>query len=142
MDKTDMILCQLLLSNSRLSYRELANRLNLSVTAVHSRVQSLVEQGVIRRFSARVSVRALKAVVAIVFGLSEAVLVQVLHEELAKNGSVYWLGIGGGGFLYVGAYLRSILEMEPLLNYVRKAVGLLEPTVGILSYASSPNACS
>ncbi|MGQ9597457.1 MAG: winged helix-turn-helix transcriptional regulator [Thermoproteota archaeon] len=29
MDKTDMILCQLLLSNSRLSYRELANRLNL-----------------------------------------------------------------------------------------------------------------
>ncbi|MBO3841292.1 MAG: hypothetical protein FGF48_02615 [Candidatus Brockarchaeota archaeon] len=45
------------MSNSRLSYCELANRLNLFVVAVHSLIQSLVEQGVIRRFSARISPR-------------------------------------------------------------------------------------
>ncbi|MCW4046507.1 MAG: winged helix-turn-helix transcriptional regulator [Candidatus Bathyarchaeota archaeon] len=45
MDKTDIVLCQLLLSNSRLSYSELAETLNLSVTAVHKRIQDLTESG-------------------------------------------------------------------------------------------------
>jgi DNA-binding Lrp family transcriptional regulator len=49
MDKTDVILCQLLLMNSRLSYRRLADMLNLSVAAVHSRIQSLIVAGVIAR---------------------------------------------------------------------------------------------
>jgi len=51
MDKTDIILCQMLLGNSRLSYSELADTLNLSVTAVHKRIQDLVESGVIRKFT-------------------------------------------------------------------------------------------
>jgi len=51
MDKTDVILCQLLLMNSRLSYRRLADMLNLSVAAVHSRIQSLIVAGVIARIS-------------------------------------------------------------------------------------------
>jgi DNA-binding Lrp family transcriptional regulator len=53
MDKADVILCQLLLMNSRLSYRRLADMLNLSVAAVHSRIQSLIDAGVIRKFTAR-----------------------------------------------------------------------------------------
>lgn len=55
MDKTDIFLIQLLLANSRLPYAELAKKLNLSVNAVHKRIQSLVEMGVIRRFTAKVS---------------------------------------------------------------------------------------
>jgi DNA-binding Lrp family transcriptional regulator len=51
MDKTDVVLSQLLLVNSRLSYRELADTLNLSVTAVHNRIQNLVESGIIRKFT-------------------------------------------------------------------------------------------
>ncbi len=138
MDKTDMILCQLLLSNSRLSYRELANKLNLSVTAVHSRIQSLVEQGVIRRFSARLSPRVLKTVSVLVFGLSPAVPVQDLEKGLAEHGSVYWLGVGGGSILYIGAYLREISELVNLVSHLREKVGILEPTVGIVAHTSLP----
>jgi hypothetical protein len=43
MDKTDIVLCQLLLGNSRCSYRGLVDILNLSVTAVHKRIQDLIE---------------------------------------------------------------------------------------------------
>ena len=62
MDKTDVILSQLLLANSRRSYRELAEKLNLSVTAVHNRIQSLIEMGIIRKFIARPSVFAANAI--------------------------------------------------------------------------------
>ena len=41
MDKTDIILTQLLLRNSRLPYRELAEKLDLSVNAVHKRIREL-----------------------------------------------------------------------------------------------------
>ncbi|MEM2100072.1 MAG: winged helix-turn-helix transcriptional regulator [Thermoproteota archaeon] len=138
MDKTDMILCQLLMSNSRMSYRELADRLNLSVTAIHSRVQSLVEQGVIRRFSARLSPRVLKAVSVLVFGLSRAVPVQELGKRLAGQGSVYWLGVGGGDYLYIGAYLQDVSELVDLVSFLREKAGILEPTVGIVAYTSLP----
>ncbi|MEM3029329.1 MAG: winged helix-turn-helix transcriptional regulator [Thermoproteota archaeon] len=139
MDKTDMILCQLLLSNSRLSYRELANKLNLSVTAVHSRIQSLVEQGVIRRFSARLSPRVFKAVSVLVFGLSQAVPIQDLEKEFAEHGSVYWLGVGGGSILYIGACLREISELDNLLSDLREKCGILEPTIGIVTHTSLPS---
>jgi Lrp/AsnC family transcriptional regulator for asnA, asnC and gidA len=138
MDKTDMILCLLLMSNSRMSYRELANRLSLSVTAVHSRIKSLVEQGVIRRFSARLSPRVFKAVSILVFGLSRVVPVQELEKGLAEHGSVYWLGVGGGNYLYVGAYLREISELDSLVSCLRDKAGILEPTVGIVSNTSLP----
>jgi len=55
---------------------------------------------------------------------------------LAQHDSIYWLAIGGGNFLYIGAYLRGITELELLMNYVRDVAGMLEPTVGITSLAS------
>jgi DNA-binding Lrp family transcriptional regulator len=136
MDKTDVILSQLLLVNSRLSYRELADTLNLSVTAVHNRIQSLIEAGVIRKFTAKISLPALNAIHVLIFGNSKIISLHELNAELAKYGSTYWLAIGGGNFLYIGAYLKSIAGLEPLMNYVKEAAGLLEPTVGITSFAS------
>jgi DNA-binding Lrp family transcriptional regulator len=43
MDKTDMSLIMLLAANSRLSYAKLAEKLGLSVNAVHKRIQLLIE---------------------------------------------------------------------------------------------------
>ncbi len=53
-----MVLIQLLLSNSRLSYAELAEKLNLPVNAVHKRIQLLIETGVIRKFTAKLGALA------------------------------------------------------------------------------------
>jgi DNA-binding Lrp family transcriptional regulator len=135
MDKTDVLLSLLLLTNSRRSYRELADTLNLSVTAVHSRVQSLVELGVIRKFTAKIGLGALQAVHVMIFGPSKINLLHDLNLKLAKHGSIYWLALGGGNFLYIGAYLKNIGELETLVNYVKEKAALLEPTVGITSFA-------
>lgn len=130
-DKTDVILCQLLLANSRLSYRELAEKLNLSVTAVHNRIQSLIEMGIIRKFNAKLSLIAKNGIHILIFGTSKTNSIRDLNPKLEKHGSIYWLALGGGNVLYIGAYLKNIAELEPLVRFIREAAEMPEPTVGI-----------
>lgn len=132
MDKTDIILTQLLLRNSRLPYREFADKLGLSVNAVHKRIQALTESGIIRTFTAKVSLSALKALHVLVFGSSEAHSVDETCEKLGKNDSTYWVAVAGGNYLYVGAYLQNISELEPYVAYVKKEAQMSDPTVGIV----------
>jgi DNA-binding Lrp family transcriptional regulator len=131
LDKTDVILSMLLLANSRRSYRELADTLNLSVTAVHNRIQSLIEAGVIHKFKARIGPLASIFIHVLIFGNSKATQLGDVRAKLAKQGSVYWLSVAGGNYLYIGANLKSIAELESLVDYVKDAAEMPEPTVGI-----------
>ncbi len=131
MDKTDVILCQLLLANSRLSYRELAEKLDLSVTAVHNRIQSLIDTGIIRKFTAGLSIFAQNAIHVFIFGNSKTNSISNLKLKMEKQGSIYWLAVGGGNVLYVGAYLRNISELELLVRFVKETAEMPEPTVGL-----------
>ena len=130
-DKTDVILCQMLLTNSRLSYRELAEKLNLSVTAVHNRIQSLIEMDIIRKFTAKLTLNAKNGISILIFGTSKTKLIRDLNPKLEKHGSIYWLAIGGGNVLYIGAYLKNIADLDTLVHFVKEAAEMPEPTVGI-----------
>jgi DNA-binding Lrp family transcriptional regulator len=132
-DKTDVILCQLLLSNSRLSYRELAEKLNLSVTAVHNRIQSLIELGIIRKYTAKLSLIALNGIHVLIFGSSKTNSIRDLNPKLEKQGSIYWLAAGGGNVLYIGSYLKHISELEPLVRFIKETAQMPEPTVALTS---------
>lgn len=136
MDETDVLLSLLLLANSRTSYRELADKLNLSANAIHKRIESLIDSGVIRKFTTKISIPALQAVVVIVYGKSEAESVDRLHEKLGKHGSIWWVTLGGGNYVVIGAYLKTMLEVEPLVDYVKKEALIPYPTVGV--YSSPP----
>jgi len=130
-----MSLIMLLSVNSRLSYAELAEKLNLSVNAVHKRIQLLIETDVIRRFTAKVSLQSIAAIVVFVSGTSQLDSFQDLPSKLKAHGSIYWLAEGGGKFLYIGAYLRNLNELTGLLEFVKKQASLPEPTVRILASA-------
>jgi DNA-binding Lrp family transcriptional regulator len=130
-DKTDIILCQLLLSNSRLSYRELAEKLNLSVTAVHSRIQSLIELGIIRKFTTRISIFAKKAIPVLIIGNSKTNSINSVKHRIETHNRIYWLAVGGGNVLYVGAYLENIAELDGVVRFVKDNAEMPEPTVGI-----------
>ena len=136
MDETDLVLSKLLLQNSRLSYRELAEILGLSVNAVHKRIQTLIEQGVIRAFTAKISISSLKAVPLVVFGRSEAQSFEAV-EKVREHGFTYWVGVAGGNHLYLGAYLRNITELETYVGFIRKEARMPDPTVGIEHYVSA-----
>jgi len=60
MDEIDFFLLKKLVRNSRLTYRELAEMTDLSVSAIHKRINKLIEDEIIEAFIARPSIIALK----------------------------------------------------------------------------------
>ncbi len=132
MDRTDIALCKLLLANSRIPIRELADKLNLSVAAVHGRLQGLRDAGIIKDFTARISLVTLGATIALVWGTSGAASNEDVLASLRKDNHVYWVSFGGAGVVYVGTYLKSPTELEGVVSYVAKEAEMAAPTVGIL----------
>jgi DNA-binding Lrp family transcriptional regulator len=132
MDKTDMSLILFLLQNSRASYSELADKLGLSVNAVHKRIQQLIESDVIHKFIARVSLMASQSLTVYIFGASKLESLKDLPEKLATNESIYWLALSSANYVYTAAYIRNISELEPLISFVKKEAAISEPTIGIM----------
>ena len=106
-------------------------KLNLSVTAVHNRIQNLIQIGIIRKFTAKLSLIAKGGIPVLVFGASKANSIRGLNLKLQKNNSIYWLAVGGGNVLYIGAYLKNIAELNGLVRFIKDAAQMPEPTVGI-----------
>ena len=47
MDEIDFIILKKLIENSRVTYRELAEIIGMSITTIHKRMKSLVDDGII-----------------------------------------------------------------------------------------------
>jgi DNA-binding Lrp family transcriptional regulator len=132
MDETDLRLCQLLLVNSRTPFRELADALNISVQAVHRRVQNLFEVGAIERYYVMPSHKVWDRVTCSVYGHSNTESIDEIKNELSMNDNVHMIFTCSGDLLYVTGLLKSISEMDEYVDYVRKVAKISEPKVGII----------
>lgn len=132
MDRTDITLCKLLLANSRIPIRELADKLGLSVAAVHGRIQGLRDAGIIKAFTARIGLGTLGVTIALVWGTSGAPSNEDVLARLRKDDHIYWVAFGGAGTVYTGAYLRSLPELDGVVSYIAKAADMPAPTVGLI----------
>jgi len=140
MDEIDFFLLKKLVGNSRLTYRELAEMTDLSVSATHKRVNKLIENGIIEAFIAQPSIIALKSLLVIISGTSKAKSLDVVGKELGQHESILFVGIAGGKSLYIYALLRDISELQEFSIYVSRTAQISEPTVGIVSvpYITTP----
>lgn len=136
-DRTDVSLCLFLMFNSRTPYHELASRLGLSINAVHKRIRAMTDLGIIRAFRARPSLISLGALTVWVFGRSEVAHPGEVHLRLSKNDSTYWVANSGGGYVYVGGYLRNLSELDAFVTFVKREGEMAEPTVGIIPQMAS-----
>ncbi len=132
MDRTDIALCKLLLANSRVPIRELADKLDLSVAAVHARIQGLRDAGIVKAFTARISLVTLGVTIALVWGTSNAASNEEVLDRLRKDDHVYWVSFGGAGVVYVGTYAKSSTELDAVVSHVTKGAEIPAPSVGIL----------
>jgi len=136
MDKNDLLLCQLLLRNSRTPVRELGEKLGLSVAAVHGRIQTLKDAGIIKAFTARIGLPRLQATIVLAWGTSRAASNEEILERLKRDDHVYWIAFAGAGSVYVGAYLRSPTELDAYVSFIAKEAELTDPVIGLLSMGS------
>ncbi len=132
MDRTDISLSLFLMSDSRAPYHELAANLGLSINAVHKRVGAMTASGIIRAFTARPSLASLRAVSVWVYGRSEAAHPGDTHLRLKANDHTYWVANSGGGYVYVGGYLKELSELDQYVAFVKRECEMDEPMVGIL----------
>jgi DNA-binding Lrp family transcriptional regulator len=133
MDQTDIAISNMLLVNSRLSYREMADKIGISANAVHKRIQSLEAQGIIRRYTTKLSLFGLRAFLVHIYGRSEAVHMERVRESVSRDDHTYWFCVASGNFVYVGAYLRSLNDLTPYTEMVKRECQMLSAMVGIVA---------
>lgn len=129
-----------LMGNARLSYRALAQQTNLTVPAVHKRVQKLVENGTIKAFIARPSIAALKGLMVGMWGASKAKSVDDVCMRLGDHEGISFIAIHSGKFLYILAALRDVSELQDFTSFVAKTSEIENPTLGIINipYRAAP----
>ena len=57
-------------------------------------------------------------------------------KRLSENESIYWVAVASGNYLYVGCYLRNIVELEHTAEYIREKGEMFEPRVGIVNWGT------
>ena len=132
MDEIDISLSMSLLANSRIPYKELAERFNMSVNSIHKRVKSLVDLEVIQGFRTKLGFPNFPGITNIViFGHSELRQKKQLINKLGNNEYIYNVTQGSGNTFYIHAYLRNISELDTLVSFIRKTGSFTDLVIGI-----------
>ena len=94
LDKTDMAILKLLQQNSRITIKEISEKVHLSTTPVHERIRRMEESGVIKQYVTIVNGAKVKK------GLM--VICYVSLKQHSKNAG--------------GKFIKSVLEMNEVLE--------------------------
>ena len=136
MEETDRAIIAALTTDGRLSYTDLADKVGLSVSAVHQRVRRLEQRGVIQGYAARVSHGAvglpLTAFVAIrPFDPSQP---DDAPERLAYLDEVEaCYSVAGEDFYLLLVRVASPPDLERLLQQIRTSANVTTRTTVVLS---------
>ena len=127
MDAIDLNLVDLLRSNARLSYAELARQVGLSAPAVHERVGKLETSGVIRGYRAEADPERIGLGVTALIGIVEdsgASTEEVLaaFQAIPEIESCYFMA-GVESFL-LKARVGTIAELEQLILKLNRTAGV------------------
>jgi DNA-binding Lrp family transcriptional regulator len=133
MDEKDIEILKMLISNSRTPYREISDKLGLSVNGVYKRVNNLTNSGVIRDFLTNLDNRIINAIPVMIFGQSEAKSVEKAQAQMGKNQHTTKILVAGGNYLYITAIFRNLRELQPYLETLKKNAQIPNPKVGIVN---------
>jgi len=133
MDQIDFTICMMLMWNSRIPYRELAENFKMSVNSIHKRVKAMVNLGILDKFVSTLSFNAFKPTPSnvVMFGVSKAKNVEGLIEKLGASENIYTVSQHSGNLFFIHAYLRNLKELEPLVSFVKQTVEIPELKVGL-----------
>ncbi|HEV7897523.1 MAG TPA: Lrp/AsnC family transcriptional regulator [Planosporangium sp.] len=136
MEETDRAILSALAGDGRQSYTDLADKVGLSVSAVHQRVRRLEQRGVIRGYTARLDHQALglplTAFVAIrPIDPSQPDDAPDRLADLPEIEACY--SVAGDDFYLLLVRCASPADLERLLQEIRKAANVATRTTVVLS---------
>jgi Lrp/AsnC family leucine-responsive transcriptional regulator len=135
-EETDRAILSALAGDGRQSYTDLADKVGLSVSAVHQRVRRLEQRGVIRGYTARLDHQALglplTAFVAIrPIDPSQPDDAPDRLADLPEIEACY--SVAGDDFYLLLVRCASPADLERLLQEIRKAANVATRTTVVLS---------
>lgn len=136
MEETDRAIIAALTNDGRLSYTDLAEKVGLSVSAVHQRVRRLEQRGVIKGYAAKVSYEALglplSAFVAIrPFDPSQPDDAPDRLAHIPEIDSCY--SVAGDDSYLLLLRVASPADLERVLQEIRTAANVTTRTTVVLS---------
>ncbi|PZG12853.1 AsnC family transcriptional regulator [Micromonospora craterilacus] len=136
MEETDQAIIAALTVDGRLSYTDLAEKVGLSVSAVHQRVRRLEQRGVIKGYAAQVSFEALDlpltAFVAIrPFDPSQPDDAPERLAHLPEIDSCY--SVAGEDFYLLLLRVAGPADLERVLQEIRTSANVTTRTTVVLS---------
>lgn len=142
-EEIDRAIVTALSTDGRLSYTDLAERVGLSVSAVHQRVRRLEQRGVIKGYAARVSYEALG------LPLTAFVAIRPLDPSQPDDAPERLAGlpeiescysVAGEDFYLLLCRVASPVDLERLLQEIRSSANVTTRTTVVLStpYESRP----
>ena len=129
MDEIDFGICMMLVQNSRIPYRELAELFNMSVNSIHKRINNLSEY----------PYHPVNPVHTIMYGYSQIENKAGLLQELGSHECIFNVTQASDHLFYIHALLRNHNELDPLVSFVRKKAEINDIEIGLVSLAPSPN---
>lgn len=131
-DEIDERIIRLLKANSRMTYVDIGNEVGLSEGAVRNRVQSLVNSGVIRRFTvdvtSSVGVRAL-----VMISVTPSVPTLTISEQVEKLPGVERIYEVTGEYDIVSVILSPAIEgINHSIEEIRKIEGVVKTNTVIV----------
>ncbi|MFC4303100.1 Lrp/AsnC family transcriptional regulator [Cohnella boryungensis] len=117
-DDIDRQIVKALNANGRISYTDLAKEIGLSRVAIQARVNALLEEGVIERFTAVINPEKLGIAVSAFFNVEvEPKRLQSIADTLAEEAAVTSLyHMTGPSKLHMHGLFTNHKEMEIFLN--------------------------
>jgi len=141
MDKIDFTICMMLMSNSRIPYRELAELFNMSVNSIHKRIKSMVELGIIQNFNTKLSLLNFPNTVNVVmFGRTRKENKADLLQNLGNHESIFNATQASGDLFYIHSHIKNLSELDPLVSFVRQKGEFHNLVIGLNSSLPTPNA--
>ncbi|KEO84859.1 Lrp/AsnC family transcriptional regulator [Tumebacillus flagellatus] len=118
LDDVDKQILEILHENSRISYTDLGKRIELSRVAVQTRIQSLIEAGVIERFTVVINPAMVGMKVSAFFHVDiEPSHLDAVAQELAKDPAVTSLyHMTGPSTLHMHGIFTSNSELQKFLK--------------------------
>lgn len=140
MDSIDFGLCMMLVVNSRIPYRELAEIFNMSTNSIHKRIKSMVDLGVIQNFNTKIGmVNFPNALSVLLFGTTEKENRADLLQNLGNYESIYNVTQASGDLYYIHSYIKHFNELDPLLSFVKQKGEINNLEIGLVSFSPVPN---
>src|SRR6266540_4864967 len=136
MEKLDQLIVQALCEDGRMSYTDLAERIGLSVSAVHQRVRRLEQRGVIRGYHARLDAEAVGLPLSALISLTptDPAAPDDYPQRLESIKEIESCYSVAGDYSYVLLVrVASPTALEDLLRRIREAAKVSTRTTVVLS---------